>query len=59
MNSSQRREPDSHYFSRRAAQEMAAADAAAGRPGEGPHRRLAERYALLAASIAEVQEQLG
>jgi hypothetical protein len=59
MNSSHRREQDCHYFSRRAAQEIAAADAAAGRPAEGPHRQLAERYALLAASIAEVQEQLG
>ena len=53
------REQDHGYFSRRAAQERYAADAASGHIAERPHRELAERYSIIAASIREVQEQLG
>ena len=59
MRTSSFRELERTYFAKRAAQEMAAARAAAGLPSEAPHRTLAERYALLASSIGEVQRRLG
>ena len=58
MTTQRHRESDASYFTRRAAQEKAAAEAAAGRFAEELHRRLAERYSLLAACIGEVQHRL-
>jgi hypothetical protein len=51
-------ESDASYFKKRATQETAAAEAAASHAAKAPHRRLAERYALLAAYIDEVQHRL-
>jgi hypothetical protein len=53
------READQSYFSRRSNQELDAAAAAAGGPAERPHRELAVRYAIRAASIREVYDRLG
>jgi hypothetical protein len=58
MTVPRRRECDAAYFKKRADQERAAAEAAANQAAEAPHRRLAERYALLAACIGEVQQRL-
>jgi hypothetical protein len=54
-----KREPDLAYFSRRAQQEAAAAKLAQNKEAGLIHRQLASRYALIAASIAEVRDQLG
>jgi hypothetical protein len=43
---------DSHYFSRRASEERAAAGTAANAPAREAHLELAERYDELAAAAA-------
>lgn len=53
------READQSYFNRRSSQELEAADAAVGGPAERPHRELAVRYAIRAASIREADDRLG
>jgi len=52
-------ETDACYFRRRAAEEFAAAKTAPSVQARAVHWEMAERYAQLAAAIAEADEKLG
>ena len=52
-------ESDASYFRRRAEEEFVAASCAASPHVQAVHFEMAERYAKLAAAIAEADEKLG